>query len=146
MGIAYRCDVSSSLNVSVWQGEITSDEGRLHMAALAADPEWAAGRSIVIDLTRVAATPTPAGDVAESAEAFLQNLAGPALQAKWAIVADQTFERARAFGERVEYAVPRLIVFNNLETACTWLGVDPADVRAIAEDLRREIRTREAPV
>jgi hypothetical protein len=146
MGIAYRCDVSNRLSISVWQGEITADEGKLHLAALAADPEWAAGRSIVIDLTRVAATPTPADDVAQSAEAFLQILAGQARQAKWAIVADQTFERARAFGERVERAVPHLIVFNNLETACAWLGVDPTEVRTIADDLRREIRAREAPV
>jgi hypothetical protein len=141
MGIAYRCDVESGLSVSVWHGETTPEERRGQLATLASDPEWAAGRLIVTDLTSVASGSGPGeGEIAETAAVFIERFTGSALQAKWAIVADHAYEHARAFGEQIEAAAPRVIVFNNLETGCAWLGVDAEVVRSIADDLRQEIR------
>ena len=40
------------------------------------------------------------------------------------------------FSDYVEKTAPRLIVFNQLTTACAWLGIDEAIVRPILEELR----------
>jgi hypothetical protein len=36
-----------------------------------------------------------------------------------------------------------LIVFNDLDTACTWLGMDRALVRAQVDELRAQLRARD---
>ena len=141
MGIAYRCDIERGLSISVWHGETTAEERREQLTTLASDPDWAAGRLIVSDLTSVSSASGPGdGEIAETAAVFVERFAGAALHAKWAIVADHAYEHAQAFGEQIEAAAPRVIVFNNLETGCAWLGVDAEVVRTIADDLRQEIR------
>ena len=46
------------------------------------------------------------------------------------VVANETFVLAQRFSTYLEEEVPRLIVFNDLDTACTWLGIDTAAARA----------------
>ena len=137
MAIAYRCDDSTGLCVSVWDGEVTDDERRRHIAALAADPEWGAQGLLLTDLTGIAASARPtAKQVLEAAADFAEKLAGQVRDAKWAMVAGETFVLAQRFGSYLEEEVRRLIVFNDLDTACTWLGVDTATARVIIDDLR----------
>ena len=63
---------------------------------------------------------------------------------KWAMVAGETFVLAQRFGSYLEEEVPRLIVFNDLATACTWLGVDGAEVGTTARRVaRRRLRASE---
>jgi hypothetical protein len=141
MGIAYRCDTRTGLTVAVWDGEITDDERRQHMAKLAADPDWANSRRLITDLTRVPNESRPTGNqIAEAAEVFLDQLAAPIADVKWAVVADRTFGDARNFGAQIEGEVRRMIVFNSVRTACVWLGVDAGDVQIIIDNLRQQVR------
>jgi hypothetical protein len=144
MGISYRVDTATGLSVSVWDGEVTGDQRREHMQALASDDAWGAGGLYLTDLTGVASSSVPGVDeVLDAAAAFLETLASQVGRAKWAIVAGDTFERAQRFGSYIEEEVPRLIVFNALDTACTWLGVDVLAARAVVDALREEIRSSE---
>jgi hypothetical protein len=43
---------------------------------------------------------------------------------KVAIVADKAFKEAVVFERLILRYMPSVIVFNNLETACTWLGIE----------------------
>ncbi len=141
MGIAYRCETRIGLAVAVWEGEITDDQRRLHMAKLAADPDWDATRLLITDLTGVSPQSRPTADkIAEAGDTFLQQLANRAANVKWAIIADHTFEDARKFGAHIEGEVPHMIVFNRLDTACVWLGIDSNDVRPVIEELRQQLR------
>jgi hypothetical protein len=141
MGISYRCDAASGIGVEVWDGEITADVARQHLERLAADPQWATSRRLVTDLTGIDADsrPTPA-TLAQVADAFLQQLAYRVGDVKWSVIADRTFDEALGFGERIKHEVRRMIVFNNLATACVWLGIDPSVVRPVIDDLRRQLR------
>jgi hypothetical protein len=113
------------------------------MAKLAADPDWATSRRIITDLTRVPAHSRPTPDqIEETADAFLQQLAAPVANVKWAVVADRTFEDAQSFGSHIEGEVRRMIVFNSIRTACVWLGVDGGDVQVIIDNLRQQMRTK----
>lgn len=144
MGIAYRSNVGNGLSVSVWDGDVTPQQRVDRISVLGSDPEWGASGLILTDLTGVSAASRPkADDIADAAEQFLAQVAGRVSQAKWAIVADHAFDEARDFGERIESEVPRVIVFNNLDTACSWLGTDAAVARESVASLRQEIRSRD---
>jgi hypothetical protein len=145
MGIAYRCDPVTRVSIEVWHGEVTLDVARLHVEQLAKDPDWAASRRIVTDLTGLASASRPHSDqIAALADAFLQQLAYLVTDAKWSIIADQAVADALAFGERVRHEVRRMIVFTNLITACVWLGVDRDEVEPVIDELRGQIRAESA--
>jgi hypothetical protein len=142
VGIAYSCHRTTGLSVSVWNGEVTAEQRQRHMALLASDPEWGAGGLLLTDLTGVSAATVPAPErVLEAASIFIEQLASRTRNAKWAIVADATFDHAQRFGAYLEEEVRRVIVFNHLTTACTWLGVDAPDVREIVDALHTEIQS-----
>ena len=67
-------------------------------------------------------------------------LATPAVRAGWGTI---TLTGTAAPGATVQL-FETAIVFNDLDTACTWLGVDAPAVRAIVEDLRGGIRAADA--
>jgi hypothetical protein len=143
MGIAYRCDERTRLSISVWDGEVTPDDCGRHMAALAADPSWGARGLVLTDLTGISAARRPSAKaVLHAAAEFSEKLADHVRNAQWAIVAGETFVLAQRFGSYLEEEVRRLIVFNDLGTACTWLGIDPADVRVLIGELRADLRHR----
>ena len=145
MGIAYRCDKEMGLCVSVWDGVVTDEQRRQHIATLEADPDWGAGGMLLTDLTGVSAARRPsAKQVLETAAEFSERLAPMVRDAKWAMVAGETFVLAQRFGSYLEEEVPRLIVFNDLATACTWLGVDGTRVGTIIDQLRGQLRVTEA--
>jgi hypothetical protein len=142
MGIAYRCDPETGLSVEVWHGAISLDVAALHVEQLANDPEWAASRRIVTDLTTMSSESRPsADDVKHLGDAFLHQLAYLVSDAKWSVIADSTFAEALVFGEHVRHEVRRMIVFTNLVTACVWLGVDPEVVQPVINELRLQLRS-----
>ena len=144
MGIAYRCDTELGLCVSVWDGVVTDEQRRRHIATLEADPDWAAGGMLLTDLTGVSAARRPtAKQVLETAAEFSERLAPMVRDSKWAMVAGETFVLAQRFGSYLEEEVPRLIVFNDLATACTWLGVDGAQAGTTIDELRGQLRASE---
>ena len=141
MGIAYRCDAATGLSVEVWHGTVTLDVAVLHLQQLAKDPEWAASRRIVTDLSGLAPESRPDADqIRRLGDAFLHHLAYLVADAKWSIVADRAFAEALVFGEQVRHEVRRMIVFTNLVTACVWLGLERDDVQPVIDDLRSQIR------
>jgi hypothetical protein len=143
MGITYRYHEPTRLSVSVWDGEISTDERQRHMAVLASDEQWGTGGRLLTDLTGVTSRSRPsAAQVLDAATVFLSKLSGRARATKWAIVADATFAEAQQFGACIEEVAPRVIVFNDLATAATWLGVDTAQVRKIVAELRSQLRSQ----
>ena len=145
MGIAYRCDEKTRLSLSVWDGEVTPDDCARHIAALVSDPDWGQRGRVLTDLTGISAARRPsAKEVLEAAAEFSKKLADQVRNAQWAIVAGETFVLAQRFGSYLEEEVRRLIVFNDLDTACTWLGVDAADARELIGELRDSLRSHDA--
>jgi len=140
MGIAYRCNPETGVSVEVWHGTISFDVATLHIEQLAKDPEWAASRRIVTDLTTMSLESRPSADqVRALGDAFLHQLAYLVSDVKWSVIADGAFAEALVFGEHVRHEVRRMIVFTNLLTACAWLGVEPGDVKPVIDELRSQV-------
>jgi hypothetical protein len=143
MGIAYRN--SAELSVAVWVGVISDEEADEYFAVLAADPDWAKQGRVLTDLTGLAEESRPSdARIAHTAEFFRSRMSQRTRAVQWAMVADITFEEATRFGEALADEAPRLIVFNDHKSACTWLGVSLAEVQATIEELRREAERNDA--
>ncbi len=59
---------------------------------------------------------------------------------KHAIIASRGWELARVFEVQVDPQGPTTIVFNYLEGACPWLGIDAGAAAGIIDEVRRELR------
>ncbi|HEV7525210.1 MAG TPA: hypothetical protein VGP92_09595 [Acidimicrobiia bacterium] len=127
--------------MSVWDGSISPAvwaEAATKQVALAVTP-WGSRR-----LTD-ARTAESSGITTEDVEAICA-LFGRAdvdiSRVRLAIVANQGW----AIAQQVEAGMRKhgvtTLVFNDVDTACVWLGVDPAPTHATIADLRRELRTR----
>jgi len=143
MAISFRAE--HGLTVSVWDGTVSTDEVTRHLETVAVDPAWAASGRFLTDLSGVATESIPDPEqILDAAARFLERLDERVRDAKWAIVASAAFAQARRFGSYLEEDIPRIIVFNELRTACVWLGVNESAVRAIITDLRRTSRPKRA--
>ena len=137
MGIGYRIDEALGLTVVVWDGAVTGDEAEDHVRSLRAEPDWPPGRLHLLDATSVTSVPRVRdtklvemlGDIAEWR------------RIRFAVVATDAFEEATSFQQAAAaLGVSHVIVFNELTTACGWLGVELASIRVILGELRRELR------
>jgi hypothetical protein len=135
MGIAYGN--YSGLSVAVLVGRLGDEDIEYLFRQFAADPDWARGGRILTDATQLDERMSDER-IVRGAETFRAHLAGRAAAAKWAIVADRSFEEATKFSENVQDEAPRLIVFAELAAACAWLGDDLAVVLPTVERLRAE--------
>jgi hypothetical protein len=139
MGIAYRIDTTLGLTTAVWDGVVTADDWRTHLLDLFADPDWPPCSLSLTDLRSADLSTITSADQTEVVAMY-----GPRIDdvrgTKSAAVAGDNFERSSEFESRKEPAGLRLIVFNDLLNACTWLGIDEAGAQATIDELRRELR------
>ena len=145
MGIAYRCDAASGCTYVVWDVEVTPDEWRSHFEAMSNDPAFPPGPRMLADLSTAGGAPGMSTDiVTEMATAWSERVArtGPM---KLAIVPNGAWEKARQLERAIGDSGLTAIVFNDLVTACTWLGLQPALVGPIIEGLRAELPPIAAP-
>jgi hypothetical protein len=143
MGIAYRMDKSQGLMTIVWDGSVTADDWRAHLEAMFDDPNWPIGPRNLTDLRSADVSSVTAADQAEIVAMYAPHqdkLRGM----KSAAVAGDNFESSTEFGNQNEPPGLSLIVFNDLVTACTWLGVDKAIAQATVTELRQELRSEPA--
>lgn len=141
MGIAYRCDERIGVSVSVWDGQVAAQDAYAHMAETMADPRWGSGGKILTDLSTVARTSAPSDDnIRELAAGF--EASERFWSARWAFVASNIFQEAIKFTDEIGDDVDGIVVFNSIEVAAVWLGVDGASLRAVVNELRAEIRSR----
>jgi hypothetical protein len=138
MGIAYRIDKPFAFMTAVWDGVISAADWREHLLATFADPDWPAVVRSLSDLRSAdlsAITDQDRDEIVALYEPYAEHVRGT----KSAVIAGDNFERAREFESRNEPPGLRTIVFNDLFNACTWLGIDIAQVNETIDDLRREL-------
>jgi hypothetical protein len=129
---------------TVWDGAITAADWQQHLQATFDDPEWPAVTRNLTDLRSADLSSITETDRAESVALY-----GPNAQhvrgKKSAVVAGGNFDRAREFESHDEPAGLRLIVFNDLFNACTWLGIDTGTAMDALAELRAELRGGNEP-
>jgi hypothetical protein len=144
MGIAYRLEKPLSLMTTVWDGTITADDWQEHLRETFDDPDWPAVSRNLTDLRSAdlsAITDAHRVEAVSLYEPHGHHVRGK----KSAVVAGDNFDRARRFESHNEPAGLRLIVFNDLFNACTWLGIDTSAAMDTLEELRTEVRDGRSP-
>ena len=145
MSIVYRIDQEGGIAFVVWDGVVTADEWLAHARKLLADAAWPPdGRMHLSDLR----TATPDVSIDEGVLKRVADLFGthPKIaNLRVAIVAGGAFVKAGIFERFITRHRPFVFVFNTLNPACGWLGIDVADAQHTLASLRARARGRRAP-
>jgi len=139
MPIAYRIDKSLALMTIVWDGPITAAEWREHLRETFADPDWPGVLRNLTDLRSAdlsAITDDDRIEMVAMYEPYAEHVRGK----KSAVVAGDNFDRSRKFESHDEPPGLRVIVFNDLFNACTWLGIDISEANEAFDALRGRTR------
>jgi len=142
MGIIHLSDRQRGVSFIVWDGEVTWEDWLRHVNALVVDPDWPVIPRFIADLQSVSDTSTiGVQEVNRITDVFGANLETFTRKMS-AVVARDEFRRAKRFGELIERFGTFSVVFNSLDTACIFLGIDLEDTRQTIEGLRAEIRAQ----
>lgn len=140
MGIASDYVESDDLLVIVWDGQVSGAEWKQNVGQqVADDPAWPRGRRRLIDLTTLDPSEINSSDI-EVVIAFGRERIHAVAGRRQAVVAVLAWDLAQEFARRSTELGATTIVFDRLEPACVWLGVDPAAARPVARQLRARLR------
>jgi hypothetical protein len=141
MSNEYLIKKDGGIIVEVWAGRITADEFLDHERQQWLDPDFPNGPKVIVDITCASFDPAITDDeirqFVEVAGQYPEKSAG----AKVAIVDLNDFGRAKMFGKLVRPQGITVIAFNDICTACAWLGVDNNDVKDWVKDTRNRLLT-----
>ena len=140
MSIVYRIDQEGGIAFVLWDGVVTADEWLAHVRRVLADAAWPPdGRMHLTDLR----TATPDVSIDEAVLKQVADLYGthPKIaDLRVAIVAGDAFVKAGMFERFVTRHRPFVFVFNTLNPACEWLGIDVSDAQRTLQSLRTQAR------
>jgi hypothetical protein len=139
MGIAYRCDTRHGIIVSVWDGDVTFDELRDLIRCQLADPDWPGGRLGLTDARSARGISAITDEQICEIAAMYRTQQAKISGVKYARVG-QGMQGVLRFQKAMGPSGPTTLVFDDLEAACEWLGIDVADVQPTLDDLCKEIR------
>jgi hypothetical protein len=133
---------AADLLVVVWDGKVTLAEWQAAIGRQLSDQSgWWQVRRRLADLTTADPTGIAPADLRQIVETTAPQV--PGFARRLAIITRVDWTLASEFAERVTRAGAPTMVFDALETACSWLGIQAAVVRPSLEALRGELRTRE---
>ena len=141
MGIAYRCDKTVGITYAVWDGVVTIEEWQRSFHKQANDRAWPAGRLYLSDLRFGSLHPSIRdAELQHMAELYGAQLERLKMVLKHAIVAPAQFQEAMLFDRFISKFPITVIVFGDVGTACTWLGVEVKAAVKTIEQLRAALR------
>jgi hypothetical protein len=138
MSIKYHMDRHADLLCILWQGRVTGEEWHAHINKMTAEPDWPAVTRVLADLRRVQDVSTIGHAEITQAVALFSIAPGNLGVKKVAVPASDAFRKAAAFEQAIARFGPSVIVFNTVETACIYLGVDVEQARRVLAGLRAE--------
>jgi hypothetical protein len=136
VSISYRIDLERGLTAAVWDGQVTADDFLNHARRIIADPAWPAGEHHLTDL-RTATLDSSIDDAVLKRVADLYGKHPKIPNLRVAVVAGDEFEKAGLFERYIARYRPFLFVFNSLNPACAWLGLDAREITKILDEIRR---------
>jgi len=112
-----------SVVVEFWTGQITHGELLAHERLHLSDPSVKPGAAVLVDAER-AHFGTTIDEVKELADLYGQVIGRLKVGRMALLVNRETYERALVLLKEAEGYGVKVIVFNSLDIACTWLGLD----------------------
>ena len=140
MPIASRCEPEISLIIDVYDGEVTLDEWRDHIAALLDNPAWRATTRSLSDMSS-AHLPRLSDDERAIMFALFQTDRLRVAGRRMAIIAGGSGSVEREVEQSaIDKLGARAIVFSSLTAACIWLGVDENSTQIAIDELRASLQ------
>ena len=139
MGIKYRADSERQIIFVVWDGVVTADEWFEHIQRLIADPDWPSISAMLVDLHSVTDISSIEEAEIEHAVALFSSVPDPLSQKRVGVVASNAFWKSRRFGDLISPFGPSVIVFNDLSTACVYLGINATEALNAIQELRGDM-------
>jgi hypothetical protein len=136
VGIARRSIEAADLVVIVWDGKVDSAVWSRAVDGQVANQETASKR--LTDLRTADSSSITEADVEAMATVLGNNLDVSGV--KLAIVAAAGWSVAQQFEESSRKFGITTVVFNDVQTACAWLGVDTAITSSAINELRAQLR------
>jgi hypothetical protein len=142
MAIIQHFDEPKNVFFVVWQGTVEAAQWFHYAAKLTSHPSWSTTPRILADLQFVRDASTIGNEeIARAVQIFSSDrkaLAGKQI----AVVARDQFGKARYFGDLVARFGVALVVFNNLDTACLFLGLDVSNGSQKIHELRSGLQEK----
>jgi len=143
VSILYRIAKDEGIALDLWDGIVTADEYLASVQRLIDDTNWPPHRHLHLgDLQTALLDPS----LDESALRRVAAIYGQHLdilaKTKSAIVANEAFARSLFFQQLMTSSVS-MVVFNDLSTACRWLGVETDWAGCVLSEMRAELRSRQ---
>jgi len=140
VAIAYRCDVPLRCTFSVWDGDVTPQEWSDQLGRIILDPLCPPGPLLLADLSTAGGAPSITTDVIDEMAHSWRTYAADLGEMRWAVIPDGAWDKARRFQADVQGSNIRITFFNQVWSACNWLGVDRDAARAVLGNLRDQLR------
>jgi len=141
MGIVYRIDKEKGCTLVRWNGVVSADAFLAHVKRLSSDPDWPPPRRLhLTDLHGTTLDASMEEAVIEKAAQLYGEHQDKVVGMKVAIVAGKAFNKAVIFERVISRYGATAIVFNFLDSACTWLGIDNDEMKRSLQQLRAKAR------
>ncbi len=136
MTITYQIDQGLGMTFSKWEGLITADEFLAHAQRLLSDPAWPPRGGLHLTDLRFGRLHDSLDTATIEKMARMYGKHPMIVSVKMAIVASEEFTKASVFEHILLQYRPSVIVFNSLDTACTWLGIDTCATEKILANMK----------
>lgn len=143
MSIGYICKPNVSLAICVWDGVVTWDDWQKNMLRLFNDPDYFSIQQQIVDLRFSSIDSSITVQKLRQMSDFMVSHRQDFSLRKLALVAGEEWAKLKDFESAVKTASVDAIVFNDVLTACRWLGADAADVEATIGQIRLKLRQGE---
>jgi len=134
MPVEYVVLNQGALVLELWTGTISHDELLAHERRHLSDSSIARGASVLVDAASASFETTPE-EVHELTDLYRRSGEKLRVGKSAILVNESAYDRARLYEKQATDLGVRVILFNSLDVACTWLGIDVTTVHKELEKL-----------
>jgi hypothetical protein len=143
MSFIYQIEKGNGISYILSYGPFVGEDYLRLIQRLTSDPDWPPRRRLQLTDARLASANTPLDEATMQKAVDLYNVDPEKLIGfRAATVAHETFERAAMFQKFSSGLAPAVIVFNSMDTACLWLGIDLTEAERVFKLLLDSVRSQ----
>jgi len=132
MPCTYMVALDGKVVIERWTGTVTGQELMAHKLQQVGDPSIKLGASVLSDCTGAAFAIAPS-EIRELS-AMDQDPKSTLKVRRYAfLVNNDTYDKARSFSDQINKTGKSAIIFNSLDVAASWLGLEAPQVRALMD-------------
>jgi hypothetical protein len=135
MPIVYRADRNLGCTIVVWDGDLTTRDMQRQLRQLSADPDWPAGPRHLVDATTIGTVTMPEPDLLE----LLYHGTNVVREMRIAAVVRPGFADDAGVPYKTASHEFHIAPFTDVGAASEYLSLDSTAVRAMIDDLRRQL-------